>query len=165
MGVEGVAQRRWPPARPDRRRLITATGRGCRLALPTKDLLMSVIKYYLAIAVPLLIADGVWLGLIAKRFYREALGALMANPVKIVPAAIFYLAYPVGLLIFAVWPANTMSHTALLGSLFGLFCYGTYDLVNHATIRGWPLRLTLVDMAWGTTISALAAIVPWLLFK
>jgi uncharacterized membrane protein len=126
---------------------------------------MSLVKTYLAIAVPLLLADGIWLGLVAKRFYREALGGMMANPVKIVPAAIFYLGYPVGLMIFAVWPAASLGHAAVLGGLFGLFCYGTYDLVNLSTLRGWPLRLTLVDMSWGTVISAFAAAAPWALLR
>jgi uncharacterized membrane protein len=117
----------------------------------------ALLKAYFAIAVPLLIADGVWLGLVAKRFYRDALGSLMTKRVKVLPAALFYFGYPLGLAIFAVLPATGLGHAALLGGLFGLFCYGTYDLVNHATLEGWPLRLTLVDMAWGTALSAVAS--------
>jgi uncharacterized membrane protein len=120
---------------------------------------MLLLKAYLATALPLLLADGLWLGVIAKRFYREALGPLMARRVKIAPAALFYLGYPIGLAIFAVLPATGIANAALLGGLFGLFCYGTYDLVNHATLEGWPLRLTLVDMAWGTALSAAASAV------
>jgi uncharacterized membrane protein len=121
---------------------------------------MRWIVMYLAIAVPLLIADGVWLGLVAKRFYREALGPLMAPQIKLLPAVLFYLGYPVGLVIFALMPAlagGGFTQALLAGGLFGLFCYGTYDLVNQATLRGWPLRLTLVDMTWGTGLSAAAA--------
>jgi uncharacterized membrane protein len=124
---------------------------------------MRVLTAYLALAIPLLVVDAIWLGVIAKRFYREALGPLMAAPVKLVPAAIFYLAYPVGLLIFALDPSASAGGAALRGGLFGLFCYGTYDLVNQATLKGWPLRLTLVDMTWGTIISAAATALAFLL--
>lgn len=120
---------------------------------------MRWLTLYLAVAMPLLIADGVWLGLIAKRFYREALGSLMTPKVRLAPAAMFYLGYPVGLVIFALQPAlagGGLAQAVILGGLFGLFCYGTYDLVNYATLRGWPLRLTVVDMAWGTALSASA---------
>jgi uncharacterized membrane protein len=124
---------------------------------------------YLAIAVPLLIADAIWLSL-ASGFYREALGPLMAREIKWGAAALFYLAYPIGLLIFAVQPALQghagIGKAALLGGLFGLFCYGTYDLVNHATLEGWPLRLTLVDMTWGTALSGtMSAFAYWLLTR
>lgn len=125
----------------------------------------SMLLTYVAIMVPLLIADALWLGLVAKHFYSEALGPLLAQPIKIVPALIFYLGYPIGLMIFAVSPATGIGHSAVLGALFGLFCYGTYDLVNHSTLKGWPLRLTLVDMTWGTAISAFAAAMPWMLLR
>jgi uncharacterized membrane protein len=113
---------------------------------------------YLAAAVPFWLLDAVWLGLIARRFYRDALGALMAKPVKLVPAVLFYIAYPAGLALFVLGSALApgVVQAAAIGGLFGLFCYGTYDLVNHATIQGWPLRLTLVDMAWGVVASGAA---------
>lgn len=126
---------------------------------------MTLFQAYLAVAIPLLIADGIWLGLVAKSFYRAALGPLMARRVKLAPAALFYLGYPLGLAIFAVLPATSLAHAALLGGLFGLFCYGTYDLVNHATLEGWPLRLTLVDMAWGTALSAAATTLAVVLLR
>jgi uncharacterized membrane protein len=118
---------------------------------------MSYVTLYLAVAVPLLIADAIWLTL-ASGFYREAMGPLMARQINWGAAALFYLAYPIGLVIFALQPtlqANAgVGKAALMGGLFGLFCYGTYDLVNQATLEGWPLKLTLVDMTWGTVLSA-----------
>jgi uncharacterized membrane protein len=116
---------------------------------------------YIAIALPFWLLDAVWLGLIAKRFYRDALGPLMAKPVKAIPAVLFYIAYPAGLALFVLGSglAPNIAHAAAMGGLFGLFCYGTYDLVNHATLQGWPLRLTVVDMAWGTFASAAACAV------
>ena len=112
---------------------------------------------YLAVAVPFWLLDAVWLGATSRTFYKSALGPLMARKVKIAPAALFYLAYPFGLVMFVLlpnWEWHSPADLAVIGALFGLFCYGTYDLVNHATLEGWPLRLTLVDMAWGTFASA-----------
>jgi uncharacterized membrane protein len=116
---------------------------------------------YLAVAVPFWLLDAVWLGLVARRFYREALGVLMAKPVKPIPAVLFYVAYPAGLAVFVLGSglAPGVTQAAMFGGLFGLFCYGTYDLVNHATIKGWPLRLTVVDMAWGVAASGAACAV------
>jgi uncharacterized membrane protein len=118
---------------------------------------MRAVTLYLAVAVPLLIADAIWLTTMSS-FYREAMGSLMARQINWLAAAIFYFGYPIGLVIFALRPAlstnSGIGHAALMGGLLGLFCYGTYDLVNHATLEGWPLRLTLVDMAWGTVLSA-----------
>lgn len=116
----------------------------------------------LAVAVPFWLLDALWLGVVAKTFYRRALGPLMARKVQILPAALFYLAYPIGLALFALapnWTTHGPAQLAGLGALFGLFCYGTYDLVNQATLDGWPWRLTLVDMAWGTFASAAACAV------
>jgi uncharacterized membrane protein len=119
-------------------------------------------RLYLLTAVPFWIADAIWLGFVAKDFYRRALAPLMAPRVNPWPAALFYLAYPAGLVIFVLYPAHgagpprPMLPVILGGGLFGLFCYGTYDLVNQATLKDWPWRLTFVDMAWGTTISALS---------
>ncbi len=115
-------------------------------------------SFYFAAALPFWLVDAVWLGLVARRFYRDALGDLMAKPVQILPAVLFYVGYPAGLAIFVL--ASPLAPSALqaaaLGGLFGLFCYGTYDLVNQSTIKGWPVRLTLVDMTWGVVASAAA---------
>jgi uncharacterized membrane protein len=113
---------------------------------------------YVAVALPFWLFDAVWLGLIAKRFYRDALGTLMAKPVRLIPAVLFYSAYPAGLAMFVLGSglAPSVALAAVFGGLFGLFCYGTYDLVNHATLQGWPLRLTVVDMTWGVVASGAA---------
>jgi uncharacterized membrane protein len=118
----------------------------------------SFLSSYFAVALPFWLLDAVWLGLIAKRYYREALGGLMAKPVKFVPAALFYIGYPAGLALFVLGStlAPGVMQAASFGGLFGLFCYGTYDLTNHATLQGWPMRLTVVDMTWGIVASAAA---------
>lgn len=116
---------------------------------------------YAAAAAVFLVADGFWLGLVAKSFYRNAIGPMMAEQVNVAAAAVFYLLYIVGIVVFAVSPAfETGSwRTALVfGALFGLFAYATYDLTNLATLRDWPLRFAVVDLAWGTFVTALAAV-------
>ena len=123
---------------------------------------------YGATVVVMLALDIAWLGFIAKSFYREAIGHLMADPPNLVAAVVFYLLYPAGVMLFAVAPAawsgvlatstdTSWSHAVLAGALFGFFAYATYDLTNLATLRGWPWRLVLVDIAWGTTLTAAAA--------
>jgi uncharacterized membrane protein len=121
---------------------------------------MRMFWIYMAIAVPFWILDGLWLGVVAKDFYRTALGSLMAAKIQFLPATLFYLVYPAGLAYFAVVPyPGAVAKAALAGGLFGFFCYATYDLTNQATLAGWPWRLTVVDIAWGTALSAAAAII------
>jgi uncharacterized membrane protein len=115
---------------------------------------------YLAAALVMVALDLLWLGVIAKPMYQHAIGHLMAEQPKVPAALLFYVLYSAGLLIFAMAPHiddPTWGRTILMGGLFGLFAYGTYDLSNLATLRNWPVRLTLVDMAWGTMLSAVSA--------
>lgn len=118
------------------------------------------------LTVPVFFAiDLLWLGVVAKRWYRQQLGVLL-GPVRWVPAIIFYLLYIVGILIFAVLPAVTATSLPLaagLGSVFGFFAYATYDLTNLATIKGWPGLMSLVDMVWGTVLTGIVATVSYML--
>lgn len=110
--------------------------------------------------VVMLVIDLLWLGVIAKNLYAQAMGDLMSPQPRLAFAALFYLMYPVGLVIFAVLPgmqADSVARAALLGALFGLFAYATYDLTNLAVVRGWPLGLSFIDMAWGTLVSGVSA--------
>jgi uncharacterized membrane protein len=109
--------------------------------------------------------DLVWLGLMAPRFYRPTLGDIAVSGVNLPPAIVFYLIYPVGLVIFAIMPAlkdGSGFTAALYGALFGFFTYATYDLTNQATLRNWTTALTLVDVTWGTVLAALAATAAFL---
>lgn len=108
----------------------------------------------------LLALDMVWLGVVAKDMYQRDMGELMSPNPRLGFAAMFYLAYPVGLLVFAIVPglrAQGVMRAALLGGLFGLFCYGTYDLTNLAVVRDWPVTLSFIDVVWGTVVSGAAA--------
>lgn len=112
------------------------------------------------IAIPTFILfDLLWLGVIAKNFYQSNLGHLL-GPVQWPAAVAFYLIFLLGLVYFALMPAvasNTFSKALILGALYGFFTYATYDLTNLATLRDWPLPLTIVDIAWGTALGALVA--------
>lgn len=107
------------------------------------------------------IVDFLWLAIVAKTYYRDGIGHLMASPINIPAAIVFYLVFVLGLTVFAVVPAlgpgGSWMAAARTGMLFGLFCYATYDLTNLATLKNWPLTLSLVDMAWGTTLSGITA--------
>ena len=109
------------------------------------------------ISVPIFfVIDMLWLGLIARDFYQRNLGSLLGE-VNWLAAIIFYLVFLVGLTFFATYPAATSglwTKAVLYGALFGFFTYATYDLTNLATLRDWPLSVTLVDMVWGTVLGA-----------
>ena len=130
---------------------------------------MTYLAAYGAVLIAFLLGDAVWLSLMVPRFYRPAMGDLMAADVNLAPAVVFYLLYPVGTVIFAVSPAlksGNVLNAAILGSLFGLFTYGTYDLTNHATLRNWPAALTVVDMAWGGFLGGASAVwAAWIVGK
>lgn len=127
-----------------------------------------MIKLYL-IALPVFFAiDMVWLGLIANNFYKKHIGFLMADEVNWIAALIFYLLFIAGLVVFVISPAlqkNSLLTALLLGALFGLITYATYDLTNLATIKNWPLLVTVIDLLWGMTLSASVSIVTFLIAK
>lgn len=121
---------------------------------------MRHVAAYVAAAVVFLGLDFVWLGFVAKDAYRSWIGPLMRDEINVVAAVLFYLVYVIGLVIFAVSPAlktGGWQTAALYGALFGFFAYGTYELTNYATLKGWPLAMVIVDMAWGMALSAVAA--------
>jgi uncharacterized membrane protein len=109
--------------------------------------------------------DMLWLGLIAKNFYREKLGFILSPDVNWYAAVIFYLIYIGGILYFAVLPAmkDESWQTALIqGAVLGFLCYATYDLTNMATIKNWPLTVVLVDIIWGIVLTGSCALISYL---
>ena len=119
--------------------------------------------------VPMLAFDAVWLSTMAKRFYAPNLGVLMTDAPKFLPAGIFYLIYVCGVTVFVVLPAVNANHsllqTFLYGAFFGFVAYATYDLTNQATLRDWPIIVTLVDLAWGTVLTGTVSIIAVSLTK
>lgn len=127
---------------------------------------------YAFTAVVFLVLDAIWLTLMADRLYRPAIGHLMADGFALAPALVFYTLYIGGVVLFAVAPAlqerRGALHALLLGAALGLLAYGTYDLTNQATLKGWPWHVTVIDLIWGasvtgTSAAAAARITPWLL--
>ena len=118
------------------------------------------LKLY-ALTVPIFFAiDLLWLGVVAKKFYRNNLSHILSDEVNWKAAIIFYLMYICGILIFAVRPdiANDSWRQAILfGGLYGFFTYATYDLTNMALIKNWPLAIVIVDIIWGVCLCSLVA--------
>ena len=114
---------------------------------------------YLAVFLTMFVIDMVWLGVIAKSTYAEAMGPLLRPDPNLWAASAFYLMFPAGLLLFAVFPGEMSSVVKVvgMGALFGLFAYATYDLTALAVIKGWPVGLTFLDMAWGAIVSGVSA--------
>jgi uncharacterized membrane protein len=110
------------------------------------------------IALPIFfVIDMAWLILVAKKFYQQQIGFLMKPDINWFAAIIFYLLFIAGLVIFVISPAvekQSWVHAILFGALFGLITYATYDLTNLATMKDWPLLVTLVDLIWGTVLAA-----------
>jgi uncharacterized membrane protein len=109
----------------------------------------------------------VWLGFIAKNFYKEQIGFLMRPDVNWVAAIVFYLLFIVGLVLFVISPAvdkSSFVYAAILGAIFGLITYSTYDLTNLATVKNWPMAITIVDLIWGTTLSSLVSTITYLIY-
>jgi uncharacterized membrane protein len=115
---------------------------------------------YITVAIAFVALDGAWLTIMGPVLYKPALGDMLADKVRLAPAIVFYLLYPIGIAIFAAIPAlrnNSVSHAAVYGALFGLFAYATYDLTNAATLRQWTTQITIADIAWGAIATGLAA--------
>jgi uncharacterized membrane protein len=122
------------------------------------------LKLYL-IALPVFLAiDMVWLTLVAKNFYAKQIGFLMAKNPNLLAAFIFYLIFIAGLIVFVITPAldkKIWTQALLAGAFFGLVTYATYDLTNLATVKDWPLVVTIVDLIWGMFVSAAVSIVTF----
>lgn len=117
----------------------------------------STITLYLSTFVVMLALDMLWLGLVARDFYSGQMGDLLA--INELPAFAFYIMYVFGILLFAhpKHLASSWKVALRYGAAFGFFAYATYDLTNLATLRGWTLQLTIVDICWGTFVTAVSA--------
>ena len=124
---------------------------------------MSIRHYaiaYVSTAVVFLVLDAIWLGTMADRLYRPAMGSIMLERFALAPAVAFYLIYIAGVVVFAVTPALQSGRwsTALgYGAMLGLMAYATYDLTNQATLKDWSWTVTIADLCWGTFVTAVSA--------
>ena len=116
---------------------------------------------YVAALITMVAIDLLWLGVIAKPLYQQGIGHLMAEKPNIPAAVLFYVLYPVGIVIFAIAPdavSASWLKTFTSAALFGLFAYATYDLTNLATLKGWPASLAALDIAWGSLVTGVSAL-------
>jgi uncharacterized membrane protein len=124
------------------------------------------LKLY-CIALPIFFAaDMIWLGVLAKNFYTKQIGSLMTPNVNWAAAILFYLLFLAGLVIFVIVPAvekGSWERALLFGVLFGLVTYATYDLTNLATLKDWPLALTIVDLTWGMALAGSVSVGTYLI--
>ena len=126
--------------------------------------MLKYLAVYFSFLLSLIVIDLIWLLGIAKNLYRNDMGSLMASEPKLLAGLGFYLLYALGTSIFVIIPAiskQSWIYALQYGALFGFFCYMTYDLTNLAVIRDFPVRLALVDIAWGAAVTAVSATIAY----
>jgi uncharacterized membrane protein len=126
------------------------------------------IKVYLLTFAVFLVIDMIWLSVIASSLYSRYLGYIMSPTPNLFAAFVFYALFIVGLLVFVILPAlkeKSMQTTLGRAALFGLVTYATYDLTNLATLKDWPLTITIIDLIWGTVLSTLVTWISLMLIK
>ena len=129
---------------------------------------MTYLVPYVAVLVVFGIIDAAWLNTIGKILYRPVLGDILLDDLRIAPAIVFYLAYPIGIVTFAVMPglhSDAVTTAFFYALLFGAIAYGTYDLTNYATLRSWTLQITAIDICYGALASGIAATVATLVAR
>ncbi len=129
---------------------------------------MKLVKTYIVTLIVFFAIDIVWLGLIAKDMYRGDIGHLMADKTNWPAALIFYMIFIAGLIFFVINPAlnkDSWTYALFVGALFGFMCYATYDMTNLATLRDWPLKITIIDIIWGTFLNSLTSTISFFIIK
>ncbi|MBN2268112.1 MAG: DUF2177 family protein [Acholeplasmataceae bacterium] len=124
-------------------------------------------KLYGVAFVLFLIIDLIWLGVIAKNLYQNQIGSLLKTDTNWTAAIIFYLLFIGGLVFFAIQPSitsETLWKAMLYGALFGFITYATYDLTNLATLEGWPIKITIIDLMWGSFLGASTSSLTYVLY-
>ena len=127
-----------------------------------------IILSYLLTTVVFFAIDMAWLGLVAKNIYQKYLGALLSETVNWAAAIIFYLIFIVGIFIFVINPAiekQSVIRAIVLGTIFGFIAYATYDLTNYATLKGFPLNIVFIDLAWGAVLTSIVSIAGYFIVK
>ncbi len=129
--------------------------------------MLEYVVLFIVLAFVFLFIDLIWLGIVAKSFYNKQIGFLLKDNVNWAAALIFYAIFVIGIMVFVALPAidNDAPLQALgYGALFGFIAYSTYDLTNLATLKDWPLKITIVDLIWGSALGAFTAYFGVLIF-
>lgn len=121
--------------------------------------MLRLVATYFATALAVLALDIVWLTQFGPKVYFPTLDPVALPTARIGPAAVFYFVYIAGILALAIWPTRDkpLRITALTGAMLGGLCYATYDLTNQATLKVWATQITLIDITWGTFLTAVGA--------
>ena len=129
---------------------------------------MMYLKNFMITFIVFMTIDLIWLGVVAKKLYNKYLGYIMAKNINWLAAVIFYIIFVIGLLIFVIQPAlakDSLQHIILYGMAYGFITYATYDLTNLATLRDWPIEITIIDLIWGTTLSTLTSYFSYIIIN
>ncbi|MFA7560864.1 MAG: DUF2177 family protein [Candidatus Izemoplasmatales bacterium] len=128
---------------------------------------MTFFKMYIVAFVIFIAIDALWLGLIAPKFYKAQIGHLMAEKPNFIAAGIFYLLFIAGLVFFIkdAVAANDIGKVVLIAAFFGFMTYATYDLTNLATLKDWPITVTIIDLIWGTFLSSSISLLTVLIYN
>jgi len=114
------------------------------------------------------VIDLIWLSFVANKFYKSQIGSLLLEKPNMGAAALFYIIYVVGVVVFVLTPAlekNSWQHAAVYGALFGFVAYATYDLTNLATLKGFTTKLVVVDLIWGAVLTGSVATISYWVIK
>jgi uncharacterized membrane protein len=128
--------------------------------------MIDFIKTYLIAIVVFFAIDIIWLAVIAKDLYQQQIGFIMAPSPNWIAAIAFYLIFIFGLVFFVIQPgiqSQNLLETLIRGMLFGFITYATYDLTNLATLKDWPLKITIIDLIWGASLGGSVSVVTYFL--
>lgn len=123
-------------------------------------------KAYLITLVVFLIIDVLWIGLVARNLYQQQIGFLLRERFNLLVALVFYAVFIVGLMFFVIHPAllrGSWQFALFAGAFFGLITYATYDMTNLATIKDWPVLITVVDIVWGSVLCGTTSLISYYL--
>lgn len=129
---------------------------------------MSFLVQYLTVGVLMAVIDAIWLSVVANTFYKSQIGQLLLDKPNMPAAVAFYLTYVLGIVVFVLRPAleaGSWLHALGYGALFGFVAYATYDLTNLATLKGFTLRLVVVDLIWGAVLTAVVSVGTYFIVK
>lgn len=129
---------------------------------------MGVIKTYFIALVVFFLIDIFWLVIVAKNVYQQELGYIMSDRPNWIAAVLFYLIFITGIVFFVINPSlekGSWTYALLVGMFFGFITYSTYDLTNLATVKDWPLKITIIDLIWGTSLGGLVSTITFFILK
>ncbi len=120
------------------------------------------LQAYIVTLIVFVAIDMVWLIWVARSTYAAELGDLIRKQPNIMAAVAFYLMFAAGLVFFAVMPglkAGSLIQGLALGAALGFVAYGTYDLTNLSVMNGFGFKIAMIDLVWGTCVSAITSII------